>query len=186
MQVKKIAGDFLSKLIQSNWLSSTLITWVFLSEIGKLAQSEATEEQAISWMDEWHLGKAFEDCLNHSSITAESSQSAFLALKIAIRHQDWLANIGDKSAKMLLKEWFSDIHIQQFLKVNRYNDILWYNRESFGDLLTLMQAIALIQAQVEGISNSLLAESLLATNEILKQIKVQDKKSNYQVMKLIN
>ena len=186
MQVKKIAGDVLSKLTQSDWLSSTLIAWVFLSEIGKLSHSDSTEEQVISWMDEWHLGKAFEDCLKHSSITSEASQSAFLALKIAIRHQDWLANLGDKSAKMLLKEWFSDIHVQQFLKVNRYNDILWYNRESFSDLLTLMQSIALIQAQVDGISNSLLAESLLATNEILKHIKVQDKKSNYQVMKLIN
>jgi len=137
-------------------------------------------------MDEWHLGKAFEESLKQLSFTPENSPSALLAVKIAIRHQSWLLDHGDKPAKLILKEWLSDINVQHYLKVNRYNDILWYNRESFSELLNLMQFISLIQSQKEGVSNALLAESLLASNDIIKEIRVKDKKSNYQVMKLIS
>jgi hypothetical protein len=112
-------------------------------------------------------------------------QSAIQAIKIGIRHQGWYTLAGAESEKQLLRKWLSDSTIQNFLKVNRYNDILWYNREAFGELLTWMQTIALVEGQKRLLASSTVAETLLGTHEAMKKYKALDKKSGYQVLKLI-
>jgi hypothetical protein len=185
-QVKGLSLSALEKINVPRWMKYALIGWIFLSDIGALVSTENGNEQTLSWIEQWHLGKALSETYVQSSLSRDESNSAFLAVKIAIKHHNWSKDLEQKTPKSLLREWLSDINVQSFLKVNRYNDILWYNREAFSNLLSLMELTALIQSQVNGTSNSVLAETLLTINAFLKQIVKLEKQSSYQVERLVN
>jgi hypothetical protein len=185
-QVKRLAISALKKFETLNWIKNALTGWIFVSDIGDLISTENGIEQSLSWIDQWHLGKPFVNLCTQSALSWEESNSAFLAMKIAVKHQDWAKHLGQKSVKTLLREWLSDINVQSFLKVNRYNDILWYDREAFSNLLCLMELTALIQSQINGRSDSTLAETLISINVYVKQIMNLDKHSSYQVENLVN
>ncbi len=185
-QVKKLATKVSDNLSTPKWLSCALISWAMLSEIGNLSPMDGTCERAISWMDEWHLGKAIDETLTLSGFSTDEVKSTLLAVKIAIKHQSWLKELGQQPITMILNELFSDINIQRFTKVNRYNDILWYDRAAFESLVTLLQLIALIDTQKSGASISVLAEALLASDEIFEQIKSKEKKSEFQLKNLLD
>ena len=185
-QLKKVAGEINASVTSITWLPYAIIGWGYLSEIGKLIPGADAAETALSWMDEWRLARAIEDTMKESGCTPVEIQTAIQAIRIGIRHQGWYTDSGSLSETQLLRKWLSDSDIQNFLKVNRYNGILWYNRESFSELLTWMQVIALVETQKEYLAGSTVAETLLGTHEILRKMKAMDIKSAYQVLKLIN
>lgn len=185
IQLMKIGQDVNKSISSVKWLAYALLGWVFISEIGKLASSADATETAISWMDEWRLARSIEETMSSSGCSPVEIQNAIQAIRIGIRHQDWFTDAGTQSEKQLLRKWLSDSDIQNFLKVNRYNGILWYNRESFSELMTWMQTIALVETQKKSLASSTVAETLLGVHEIMKKLMTMDKKSTYQVLKLI-
>lgn len=185
-QVKRLSTSVLEKFGEPKWMIFALTGWVFLSGIGTLVSKENGNELTLSWIDQWHLGKAFLDTCTHSSLTWEEANTAFLAMKIAIKHQNWTRDLQQKTPKALLREWLSDVNVQNFLKVNRYNDILWYNRDNFSNLVSLMELVALVESQINGRSDSVIAETLISINVYLRQLVKLDRQSAYQVEKLVN
>ncbi len=184
-QLKIVSQKLNASITSINWLPYALIGWVYLSEIGKIIPGADAAETALSWMDEWRLTRAIEDTMNESGCSPVEIQNAIQAIRIGIRHQGWYTVAGSHSEKQLLRKWLSDSDIQNFLEVNRYNGILWYNRESFSEFLTWMQVIALVETQKEYPAGSTVAETLLGSSELMRKIKALDKKSAYQVLKLI-
>lgn len=184
--VKKLAVQAIERYSSIKWLPIALISWVVLSEIRNISDHGMNRERTLSWIEEWHLGNAIEKTMKESGYSYEEIQSALLAVKIAVKNQTWLIDRNQQSVELLLKNWFSDINIQSFVHVNRYNDVLWYNRESFNELLTLLQITALIESQKEGTSSSAIAENLIQIDEIFKKIRSKVKQSGYQVLKLIS
>ncbi len=185
-QLQSVSQKLNASITSINWLPYALIGWAYLSEIGGLIPAADGAETALSWMDELRLARAIEDTMIASGCSPVEVQTAIQAIRIGIRYQGWYNVAGSESEKQLLRKWLSDSEIQNFLKVNRYNGILWYNRESFSELLTWMQVIALVETQHESLASSTVAETLLGTNEVMKKLKAMDKKSAYQVLKLIN
>jgi hypothetical protein len=175
-QLRKIGVDMHGSFAAIKWLPYALMGWVFLSEIGTVIPGADAAETALSWMDEWRLARAIEETMSKTGCSPFEIQSAIQAIKIGIRHQSWYSLAGSESEKQLLRKWLSDSTIQ---------DILWYNREAFGELLTWLQAIALVEGQKRLLASSTVAETLLGTHETMKKYKAMDKKSGYQVMKLI-
>ena len=80
--------------------------------------------------------------------------------------------------------FFSDPEVQQYLKVNRFQQLLWYNAELFDNFIKWMWLIAIIELLVKPIGD---------TNEELKKlldyyliIKKVSKTTNFQVAKLLD
>jgi hypothetical protein len=184
-QVKKLASAALAKFTSAKWLRVSLIAWIITGETGCLASTTNCHEQSLSWVDEWHLSKTIEETLKQIGLTTEEIQTSLMSVRIATKHHNWLTESAGRPANAILKDWFSDPQIQAMLNVNRYNDILWYNREGFKNLMTLMQFVALVEAQKNGLSASVLGEKLIELAQLFKQINTLEKKSDYQVMKLI-
>ena len=65
-------------------------------------------------------------------------------------HQQWYA--ADVPAKkrtaQLLDTLLADEDVRAFLQVNRYNEIEWYNKEAFEQLLWGLLAVAAIDLSV--------------------------------------
>jgi len=82
--------------------------------------------------------------------------------------------------------WFSIPEIQSFLQFNRFEGILWYNRDAFATLIWSMMTIAVLRTRAlpDSTENEAL-ESLLGSHEVMKTLQKADKNSAYQVENLI-
>jgi hypothetical protein len=84
--------------------------------------------------------------------------------------------------ELLLK----DDGVQQFLQVNRYNDILWLNKEAFEELrwwLFIAAAIGIISDPLRSMSE--IMKETERCNGILRKWEEAEKRSEYQVEKLL-
>jgi len=76
--------------------------------------------------------------------------------------------------------------IQQFLKVNRYQEELWFNKERFESIVWWMFAIALIDIGSDTkISTNVMVEKLISLNLVRKLLMGKMEKSEFRFDKLI-
>ena len=105
-----------------------------------------------------------------------------------VAQQNWADGIPNKkkTAGSLLKSWLSDPEIQDYLRINRYEGILWFNKEALDNLLRGLLAIALITTSTdEKLSEPQISKRNLESYKIIKKIHTAAQKSGYQVDKLI-
>ncbi len=83
--------------------------------------------------------------------------------------------------------------MQRFIGVNRYQDVLWFNQESFEQLLWWLFASSVIdltarQAAIpaaEDEQTSLVAQSIVEHYDLIKRLQKAEHESHYQVEKLL-
>ena len=133
-------------------------------------------------MDELQLTKPFSDSLREFGCREDQVQQLLLLLRIGVLKQGWFDQMKKLPLSAILKDWFSTTEIQYQLHVNRYQDILWYNREAFDELAWWLSILPIIQTQGDkqtGAAGE--AELVLNIHEIMDSINKLEKRSNYQV-----
>jgi hypothetical protein len=113
------------------------------------------EEISRSWMDEWMLTKIFISTLNDLGLDDRSNWRAVTLVKLLTSHHSWWTSIAatsDKKSRPLeyrtLTSILSDSDVLGYLGVNRYQDVLWFNKEAFEDLLWWLYIIAAVETSV--------------------------------------
>jgi hypothetical protein len=186
---KKVKGliDFLLKpFVEKNTLRYTLLTWALCSQLGKLSQAEDFSEYSNAWLDEYQLTKPLAEALRDTGSAEEEIQEQMLLLRLGISHQDWYDQAVQQPFEELVKNWLTDPEIQAFLRVNRFQGVLWYNREAF-DRFTWWISLLPI---VKGLSNpsrdrTSTIETMLNIFEIIDPLKKLESRSEYQFEKLV-
>ena len=164
----------------------TLLAWAFLSPIGKLISTRDHENIAVSLMDELQLTKPFSDSLREFGCSEDQVKELLLLLRIGVLKQGWFDQMKKLPLSAILKDWFSTTEIQYQLHVNRYQDILWYNREAFDELAWWLWILPILQTQGDKQTSAAgEAELVLTIHEIMDSINKLEKRSNYQVEKFL-
>ena len=166
----------------------TLLAWLFTHALGKVASPTDFAQQSRSWMDEWLLGKLVAATLQDLGLDATTSARSVEIVKILITHQRWyeLLALNDRGAYGTLVSWLRDAEVQQFLRVNRYGGILWFNHEAFDRLLTWMLTIAAVGISADpDLSPEQVAQAIADCYEIIEQLQKAEASSEYQVVKLM-
>jgi hypothetical protein len=161
-------------------------------------------------MDEWLLGKLVAGALQDLGLDEAEAWWAVGTVKILINHQDWHkletsrtdsppveerqaatarptpAQEQAERAYGTLVSWLRDPEVQQFLQVNRYRGLLWFNHEAFEQLLGWMLSVAAvdISAGTER-SQDEIAQELADCYDIVKRLQQAEESSEYQVVKLM-
>jgi hypothetical protein len=149
----------------SNW--AVLLGWLFVHALGQAVDEEQDAQLSRSWIDEWLLGKILATALAPALKNEEQAAWQVVALvKILTSYQDWCcapaagqAVSARQSAFLLLQNLLSDSDVQQFLQINRYQDVLWFNQEAFEQLLSglFLQAVVSLCAAQERTQTELTA-----------------------------
>lgn len=166
----------------------TIFGWLFVGPLGKLVDAEDFEQQSRSWMDEWLLNKVIADALQGVGVDDGSAWRAVGTLKIMIDHQRWfdLDVPKKKRTYQVLSAGLRTNIVRQYLQVNRYNNVLWFNKEAYirwiGWLLVLavIDSTAQTERHVEEIS-----QEILDRYEVVQQLQQAEEQSEYQVEKLL-
>ncbi len=102
-----------------------------------------------------------------------------------ITNTAWLPEVQDLEAATLFEKWMKDEQLREYIEVNEYNQVLWFNQEKFVDMLWYMRVASVLwyasQADVSAVDlleKNILAEPLFA--RLLDGLKT----SEYQLAKL--
>ncbi len=163
----------------------TLFGWLIVHALGKVAAEAAFEEQSRGWIDEWLLGRMLGGALRDLGLDEGGSWRAVATIALLTTHQRWFT--AAESPHQVLTRWLEDHEVQRFLRINRHQGVLWFNKESFERLLWWMQAIAAIALSADpALSSEEVAREMLACSRILAQLRHAEEDSDFQVERLLD
>jgi glycosidase len=161
----------------------TLLSWLFVHALGKVVNQKDFPELSRSWIDEWRLGKTILDVMSDLGVEEEPARRSVTLIKLLTTHQGWFE---EKRAYRFLESLLKDNEVQQFLQINRYNDILWFNREAFDDLLWWLMVLAAVEISSDSQRPTHQgARDLEDCYGMIQRLKEAAKKSGFQVEQLL-
>ena len=180
----KAAAEYLhKKLTDSKETWATLFSWLLVHSLGKVANPMDSGDQSRAWIDEWDLGKTIWAALRDWGLDEASARNSLTLIKWLTGHQRWFE---EKTAYQVLEKLFKDNESQQFLGVNRYDDIWWFNKEAFEEILWWLMLISAVEIG---------SDPLRPVNAVVKELEecystIQtwqkaEEQSGYQVEKLL-
>ena len=124
-----------------------LLGWLFTHKLGKLLDQDNYSDQSRTWIDEWLLGKLIASGFKDLGLSETAAWRAVGMVKVLVGQSIWQCGgaLEEDQAYQTLQSWLKNIDIQSFLGVNRYQGILWFNREAFYELLWWAFAAAVVE-----------------------------------------
>ena len=161
----------------------TVWAWLFLHNLGKLHGEAEYAQQSVSWMDEWLIGRMLTGLFGELGADSDAAARQTLLVKRLIAYGRWFDMPEVDRAYTLLEDVMSDPGIQRMIGVNRYQGVLWFNREQFDQLLGWMNFLAdtTLRAELPDDMDSELA----AAQRTIETLRKAADGSEYQVAKLL-
>jgi len=187
-------GNIHSKLTSAMpW--GTLHAWIASHRLGEIVNPAESSDISRSWIDEWQLGKIIITAIQDLGVDGESAARAVSLVKLLTSHQEWSNLEGVRSSEsqtegwlfQSLQSWLRDVELQHFLGFNRYQGVLWFQKEGLETWLWwiyVTTVIELISLDSGMIDEDHLAE-IVAYYELVKRLQKAAESSGYQVEKLI-
>jgi hypothetical protein len=183
-QEGKSAAEYLQeKLADAPFIWETLFSWLFVHALGKVVNQKDFVDQSRSWMDEWRLGKIIADVFVELGSEESTAWRSVTLIKLLTGYQRWFEV---KSAYQALESLLKDSDVQQFLQVNRYNDVLWFNKESFDELQWWLLIVTSVQIDSDTQKSATgVVKEIEDCYAIIQRWQDARKRSGYQVEKLL-
>jgi glycosidase len=181
---KRTVTEWLNASQNENLFYGSLFGWLFTHNLAKIADPEEYASRSRSWLDEWMFGKIIEQTLIKLELDEDQAHEGLLAVKAMISQQTWASN--SQKAHKILASWLRDEDIQRLLGVNRYQGILWFNKEAYERLLRWMLAIAIVTTLAdEKLSQKGKEKAIRAQVKIIHKMEKASLVSEYQIEKLV-
>lgn len=164
-----------------------LFAAIFLHDLGKLSAEPAYERQTVSWFDEWQLYQRLVECARQLGIDQADAMRLPMTLRLILSQQRWYEQTAGLPVRRIVENWLADPDLQRYLGINRYKDVLWFNKEAFEDFLWWMVALSLLQATAStDWSAAHLVERLIGSYEIAATLMQRSTESGFRVNKLLD
>ncbi|HJW84674.1 MAG TPA: alpha-amylase, partial [Anaerolineae bacterium] len=165
-----------------------LFAGAFVYGLGRIVASTDYEQHSRSWIDEWRLGRIIAGALQDFGLDEAAAWRVVSTIRLLVLHQRWFEaeRPSGRSPYAVLTGWLQDDLAQRFLQVNRYQGVLWYNKEAFEQLLGWMLLLAAAGIGADGARPAAeAAQALLSAYRIVEKLQQAEAKSEYQVEKLL-
>jgi glycosidase len=162
--------------------------WLFVHGLGRIANPEDAGRQSRSWMDEWLLGRILASVLRDLGLDEAQVWEPGLLIGLLTSQQRWFAVEGTTSVRAyrVVETLLKDFEGQQYLRVNRYQNILWYTGEALEHLLWWLFVVAVIQsgADTQRAAEEVDAE-ILHRYRVIRRLRAANRRAEHQVEKLL-
>lgn len=166
----------------------SLLSWLFVHSVGKTISEKEYEQRSRSWIDQWLFGKIIAGALQDFGLEETSAWHAVAVIKVLTSHQRWFDLQAPKKVQTykVLESLLKDNELQQLLQVNRYQGVLWFNKESFEQLLDWMLLLAVIDITVDPTrSEAEVTRMILERYDVVEKLHQAEQKSGCQMEKLL-
>ena len=161
--------------------------WLLLHRIGEIISPDSRSVGAYNAMEVWLLEKPMREVLASSGLPTQEGDRAIQLISILLKHQSWWEQ---KSARPLtpltiLDSWLADEQVTRFLLINRYNNILWFNKESFEALVDAFQLANLVSLAADATQkDTTRCKRIIEFYQIFQTLREAEVKSEFQLEKL--
>jgi hypothetical protein len=114
---------------------AALVVWALTRPLGMLVDAGASAEQARALFDEWLLGAAVERSLGRLGLDDGAAMVGTALTRVLLSHEAAFKDSGSLGPRPVLEALLQDGDVRDFLGVNRYRDVLWFNQERFDALV---------------------------------------------------
>ncbi|MEJ5203169.1 MAG: hypothetical protein WHV66_13140, partial [Anaerolineales bacterium] len=168
-----------------NWY--VLLGWLFTHRLGKMVSPMDYALQTQTWLDEWRLTKVLKNTFVSLIQDYEKAERSASIVRLLIGQQDWYSFASGKSLAEVVRNWLSDETIRQFLGVNRYQDILWFNKEAYEEFIWWMMVIGTLEICVNpSLTATQFIEHVTALYNVIRRLLDAATVSDYQLNKLLS
>ncbi|MFQ5857151.1 MAG: alpha-amylase family glycosyl hydrolase, partial [Anaerolineae bacterium] len=185
----KAAAEYLgANLADDPATWGSLLGWLFVHSLAKVVSETDCEQQSRSWIDEWLLGRIIAGALRNLGLDNSSAWQAVTLIKLLTSHQRWFAvpAFEETRAYQVLESLLKDNEVQQFLQVNRYQDVLWFNQEAFDRLAWWLVVVAVVDSSADpGRPAGEVAEEISDHFGVIQTLQLAEQESDFQVGKLL-
>jgi hypothetical protein len=180
----KAVAEYLHRKLMDDTLSwGTIFAWLFVHPIGKMVSSEGSSERGHHWMMEWKLDQIIAQTLADSGLGQGVIWRTVTLIKLLTRYQRWYE---EETISRIMETFLKDSEAHQFLGVNQYDDILWFNKEAFEEMLWWMMLTAALEIGFDPLRPAKeIIRGLEKGWSIIQKLHEAEKKSEYQVEKLL-
>ncbi|MBN1246491.1 MAG: alpha-amylase, partial [Anaerolineae bacterium] len=118
-----------------------LLGWLFTHKLGGVVDPDHASEVSRDWLDAWLLRQPLVEALAELDVAAEARQRVLDTVRMLLTSPGWLAWAFDEPGDAtrvpyrLLRRAIGHPEVQTYLGANRYEGVLWYRGESYGDFL---------------------------------------------------
>ena len=185
----KAAAEYLhKKLTDSTTTWATLFGWLFVHALGKVVNQKDFAGQSHTWIEEWGLTKIILGVLRELGVEEVAARNALTVIQWLTTHQTWFDSkpSGQEQAHGILELLLKDSDVQQFLQVNQSNNIWWFNKEAFEEMLWWLMMVAALTIGSDPLRPvNAVVEELQRCYSIIQAWQKVEEKSEYQVEKLL-
>jgi hypothetical protein len=158
-----------------------LFGWLFTHALGRMAGTPDSAGESRSWIDEWRLGRFLAGAFTELGLDEGGAWWRTGLVKILTAHQQW--SLGTAQAPVntytVLTALLGDEDVRNFLRINRHQDVLWFNSEAFDELLGWLLLIDLVRAGGE-------VEAVLPAFAVINDLHLAKEASGYQIGRLLD
>jgi len=164
--------------------------WLFTHPLGQVVDAETADEISRSWVDEWLLGKIITGALMEWGLEESAARRATAIVKLMIGYRRWFEGVeetddsaGDTMAYRVLYAMLREHEVQAYLGVNRYQDVLWFNQESFEQWVWWIMLFSTVELATGADAHFVAA--FIGRYALVRRWLEAEKVSGYQVAKLL-
>ncbi|MAT43164.1 MAG: alpha-amylase [Anaerolineaceae bacterium] len=169
----------------SSWIK--LFAFIFCSPLGSLSTKENSQFQSQSWFSEWQFSKLLRSLGQEYGYSENQNQDLTLLTYTIIGLRDWYEEYKVENHVLWLRSLLSNSDVQTFLKINRYQGQLWFNKEQFESLVWWLFTSAIIQlGSNKNTSATIFTEEVIRLYRIVLKLIEAMENSNYLVDNLIS
>jgi len=143
----------------------------------------------LSILKTWQLHKVIPHIFTESGVDEFRAHRLFRLIRILIIHQSWGAKLLDTNLHTALSSLFDDESVQDLLGFNIHNNTLWFNKESFSDLLFWLFNVSVIKLlsreDFDSLNIKQLNSRLTILFENVSRANITATQSGYQVEQLL-
>lgn len=183
----KWAIDYLNEIEQFDLsFRSRIYGWLIISELGRLFGEDDVASRSRSLIDEWLLGKVMYHQLQQAGIDDGEANRTVALVKLLTQHQQWHSLDAPKREREyhLLHHLLNHDEVQSFLKINRHEGILWFNKEAFETLVRWFFVISVIDTIQSG-KHKTVARQIADRYGVIRKWLKAEKASGYQLEELL-
>ena len=189
----KPENDSATEYVLQRWKSAdwelwgALLGWLFIHRLGSIAAPfyGVDNGSAISrsWLDELLFGKWLVEALRELGMDSTGCEQVLSTVKLLLNnHVAEDANAG-MSAAMTIRYVLSNPDSQVYIKLNRYQNVLWFNKEAFESLLWWVMCIAVIEMEADDLDITTLGQLPLFI--MIGKLIQAEQLSEYRIDKLL-
>lgn len=176
------------------WLSTldwgVFFAYLICSSFSSVSAYREDGERSRTYLDEWLLHRKIAQVLMALGADESEAWHNLDLLRALLSHARWCtSDESNQPLHSIIKRWLADEAVQRFLRVHRYQQILWYHREAFEQWVWWMFLVGAlerikevgVERWLEKTDPFLLETCARRANRLLKVMQ----ESGYQVVKLL-